>query len=84
MARILVVDDEKNLRLVVQKELTRLGHEVDVAMNGEDAWDLLEDRDFDVLLSDINMPKLDGKLFIERYLHRHGEKDRGPDAGLTK
>ncbi|QQS40545.1 MAG: sigma-54-dependent Fis family transcriptional regulator [Acidobacteriota bacterium] len=66
MARILVVDDEKNLRLVVQKELARIGHEVEVAMNGEEAWGLLEDRDFDVMLSDINMPKLDGMALLRR------------------
>jgi DNA-binding NtrC family response regulator len=66
MARILVVDDEKNLRLVVQKELTRQGHDVDVAMNGEEAWDMLESRDFDVMLTDINMPKLDGMALLRR------------------
>ncbi|HUF04931.1 MAG TPA: sigma-54 dependent transcriptional regulator [Aridibacter sp.] len=66
MARILVVDDEKNLRLVVQKELARIGHEVEVAMNGEEAWEFLEDRDFDVMLSDINMPKLDGMALLRR------------------
>ncbi|MCO6509561.1 MAG: sigma-54-dependent Fis family transcriptional regulator [Aridibacter famidurans] len=66
MARILVVDDEKNLRLVVQKELARIGHDVEVAMNGEEAWGLLEDRDFDVMLSDINMPKLDGMALLRR------------------
>jgi len=66
MAKILVVDDEKNLRLVVQKELERLGHEVDVAMNGEEAWEQIEGRDFDVMLSDINMPKLDGMALLRR------------------
>lgn len=66
MAKILVVDDEKNLRLVVQKELERLGHDVEVAMNGEEAWEHLENRDFDVMLSDINMPKLDGMALLRR------------------
>jgi DNA-binding NtrC family response regulator len=66
MARILVVDDEKNLRLVVQKELVRQGHDVDVAMNGEEAWVMLESRDFDVMLTDINMPKLDGMALLRR------------------
>jgi DNA-binding NtrC family response regulator len=66
MARILVVDDEKNLRLVVQKELARQGHDVEVAMNGEEAWEMLENRDFDVMLSDINMPKLDGMALLRR------------------
>ena len=60
MAKLLVVDDEKNLRLVVQKEMTRQGHEVEVAEDGEAAWSLLEEQDFDVVLCDINMPRLDG------------------------
>lgn len=66
MAKLLVVDDEKNLRLVVQKEMTRQGHEVEVATNGEEAWTLLEERDFDVLLSDIDMPRLDGMGLLRR------------------
>jgi len=66
MAKLLVVDDENNLRLVVQKELTRLGHEVETASDGEEAWNLLEERDFDVLLCDINMPRLDGMSLLRR------------------
>lgn len=66
MAKLLVVDDEKNLRLVVQKEMTRQGHEVETADNGEIAWSLLEEHDFDVLLCDINMPRLDGIGLLRR------------------
>jgi two-component system, NtrC family, nitrogen regulation response regulator NtrX len=60
MAKLLVVDDESNLRLVVQKELSRQGHEVETASDGEAAWESLEHEDFDVVLCDINMPRLDG------------------------
>jgi DNA-binding NtrC family response regulator len=70
MARILVVDDENNLRLVVQKELSRLGHEVETASDGEAAWTMVEERDFDVLLSDINMPRLDGMELLRRLKER--------------
>src|SRR5688572_804814 len=66
MAKLLVVDDEKNLRLVVQKEMARQGHEVETASDGEAAWELLEARDFDVLLCDINMPRLDGMGLLRR------------------
>jgi DNA-binding NtrC family response regulator len=66
MAKLLVVDDEKNLRLVVQKELSRQGHEVETAADGEEAWEALECRDFDVLLCDINMPRLDGIGLLRR------------------
>jgi DNA-binding NtrC family response regulator len=66
MAKLLVVDDEKNLRMIVQKELSRQGHEVETAADGEAAWDALEAQDFDVLLCDINMPRLDGIGLLRR------------------
>jgi DNA-binding NtrC family response regulator len=70
MAKLLVVDDEKNLRLVVQKEMVRQGHEVECAEDGEAAWALLEEQDFDVLLCDINMPRLDGMALLRRTRER--------------
>lgn len=66
MAKLLVVDDENNLRLVIQKEMSRLGHEVDTASDGEAAWEASERKDFDVLLCDINMPRLDGIGLLRR------------------
>ncbi len=66
MAKLLVVDDENNLRLVVQKEMSRQGHNVETASDGEAAWELLEHQDFDVVLCDINMPRLDGIGLLRR------------------
>lgn len=66
MAKLLVVDDEKNLRLVIQKEMARQGHDVETAADGEAAWGILEARDFHVLLCDINMPRLDGMGLLRR------------------
>src|SRR5688572_9992182 len=66
MPKLLVVDDESNLRLVVQKELSRQGHEVGTASDGEAAWETLEREDFDVLLCDINMPRLDSIGLLRR------------------
>ena len=66
MAKLLVVDDENNLRLVVQKEMMRQGHEVETASDGEAAWQQLEHQDFDVVLCDINMPRLDGIGLLRR------------------
>jgi len=70
MAKLLVVDDEKNLRLVVQKEMTRQGHETQEASDGEAAWEMLEEQDFDVVLCDINMPRLDGISLLRRTRER--------------
>ncbi|MEP6787074.1 MAG: sigma-54 dependent transcriptional regulator [Acidobacteriota bacterium] len=70
MPKLLVVDDEKNLRLVVQKEMTRQGHDVECAEDGESAWTMLEEQDFDVVLCDINMPRLDGMGLLRRTRER--------------
>ncbi len=70
MAKLLVVDDEKNLRLVVQKEMARQGHDVETADDGEMAWTMLEEQDYDVVLCDINMPRLDGLGLLRRTRER--------------
>jgi DNA-binding NtrC family response regulator len=71
MAKILVVDDEKNLRLVIQKELGRQMHDAEVAPDGEAAWSMLEASDYDVVLCDINMPRLDGIGLLRRIRDKH-------------
>ncbi|MDM7923672.1 MAG: sigma-54 dependent transcriptional regulator [Pyrinomonadaceae bacterium] len=72
MAKLLVVDDERNLRLVIQKELSRHAHDVETAADGEAAWEMLETHDFDVLLCDINMPRLDGMGLLKRIREKSG------------
>jgi DNA-binding NtrC family response regulator len=69
-ARLLVAEDEANLRLVIQKELQRLGYRVDVAPDGEAALRRLEEGNVDVLLCDINMPRLDGMELLRRVRER--------------
>jgi DNA-binding NtrC family response regulator len=69
-ARILVAEDEANLRLVIQKELQRLGHDVRAATDGEAALKLLEESNVDVLLTDINMPRMDGMELLRRVFQR--------------
>ncbi len=68
--KILVAEDESNLRLVIQKELQRLGHNVRVAPDGEAALRLLEEAAVDVLLCDINMPRMDGMELLRRVRQR--------------
>ena len=69
-ARLLVAEDEANLRLVIQKELQRLGYRVDVASDGEAALRRLEEGNVDVLLCDINMPRMDGMELLRRVHER--------------
>ncbi|MGB9178599.1 MAG: sigma-54 dependent transcriptional regulator [Pyrinomonadaceae bacterium] len=69
-ARLLVAEDENNLRLVIQKELQRLGYRVQVAPDGEAALRRLEESNVDVLLADINMPRMDGMELLRRVHER--------------
>ena len=69
-ARLLIAEDEANLRLVLQKELQRLGYRVQAANDGEAALRKLEESNVDVLLCDINMPNMDGMQLLRRIHER--------------
>jgi two-component system, NtrC family, response regulator AtoC len=60
MRRVLVVDDEENLRLVVRTFLKRDGYEVEVASSGDEALAFVETFGPDVILTDVRMPKMGG------------------------
>ena len=60
MRRVLVVDDEENLRLVLKTLLKRHGYEVETASTGEEALGLVDSFGPDVVLTDVRMPKMGG------------------------
>jgi len=60
MRRVLVVDDEENLRVVLRTFLKRNGYEVEVAANGEVALAMVESFGPDFILTDVRMPKMGG------------------------
>ncbi len=60
MEKILVVDDEQSLRDVLSIMLKRAGYVVTSAMDGEDAIELLNREIFDLVITDLRMPKIDG------------------------
>lgn len=60
MYKILVVDDEMNIRRVVREYAEFEGYEVDEAENGMAAIDKVKNNDYDLIVMDIMMPKLDG------------------------
>lgn len=63
--RILVVDDEKEIREFLNKALSRLGgYQVELAESGEEALQKLEKERFDLVLTDLKMPKMDGLQLI--------------------
>ena len=57
---ILVVDDDSYVRESTEEILRRKGYQVDTSANGKDALVLLDEADFDLILSDIKMPEMDG------------------------
>ena len=60
MARILLAEDDDSLRAFLTTSLTRAGHDVAGYGDGDSAWEALEHSSFDLLLTDIRMPGLDG------------------------
>ncbi len=62
--RILIVDDEENTRIGLTKLLTHEGFEVASASNGHDALDYLYLKKVNLIISDINMPNMNGLAFL--------------------
>ena len=60
MARILIVDDEPAIRILVQRLLVLHGHQVDAAPDGEEALDQLQIRSYDLAIIDHAMPVMSG------------------------
>ncbi len=67
---ILVVDDSASVRQVVSMTLKSAGHRVVEACDGEDALNKLAGARFNLVVSDVNMPKLDGIRFVEAMKQR--------------
>jgi DNA-binding NtrC family response regulator len=59
-AQVLFVDDEEEIRLTVEEYLARQGYAVTTVGNGLDALELVKDREFDVVLTDLKMPRFSG------------------------
>lgn len=58
--RLLVVDDEQQLRVLFARSLTRAGYDVHVAKDGHEALELARQQRFDLVISDVHMPGLTG------------------------
>ncbi len=66
MASVLVVDDEEGIRSFLVEALLDEGHEVQQAADGEAAWEALSKQGFEVVLTDLKMPRLDGMGLLQR------------------
>ncbi|KPC26457.1 Chemotaxis protein CheA [Pseudomonas syringae pv. cilantro] len=95
--RVLVVDDSLTVRELERKLLVGRGYEVAVAVDGMDGWNALRAEDFDLLITDIDMPRMDGielvtllrrdtrlqslPVMVVSYKDREEDRRRGLDAG---
>ncbi len=71
--RVLIADDEKNMRTTLANILEREGYEVAVAASGEEAVQLCLEKGFDVVFMDVRMPGIDGvEAFRQIRRHREG------------
>ena len=75
MSRILIVDDEINIRRVVKEYAEFEGYEVGEAANGMEAVELVKNNDYDLIVMDIMMPKLDGFSTCKE-IKKYGEETK--------
>ena len=80
---ILVAEDNATNRLVIGKQLDRLGHTYDMVDDGEQAWRALQSYEFGLLLTDCFMPVLDGYELTRRIRESESEGYRLPIVALT-
>ncbi len=66
MARILVIDDEKSIRNALDEVLVYENHKVDLSSDGDEGLELFKNNEYDVVLLDIKMPKMDGIEVLEQ------------------
>ncbi len=78
--RILVVEDERDLNRVISKRLIKEGYSVDSCYNGEEALDYMDAGEFDAVVLDVMMPKLNG---IEVVKTMRSRKNKTPVLFLT-
>ena len=64
--RVLVAEDAKDMTRLIVKTLTRAGYSVDGCYNGEEALDFLAGAEYDAILLDVMMPKMDGYALLEK------------------
>jgi PleD family two-component response regulator len=59
-ARILVIDDEESVRSVLSQILSQVNHQVTVAKDGGEGLQLFQEKEFDIVLTDLGMPDMSG------------------------
>ena len=97
--RVLVVEDSITVREVERQLLLRMGYEVEVAVDGVDGWNALQAGGYDLVVSDVDMPRMNGIDFVKTlraderfrripviivsYKDRDEDRMRGMEAGAN-
>ena len=97
--RVLVVDDSITVRELERQLLESVGYQVEVAVDGVDGWNAVRSHDYDLVISDVDMPRMDGIQFVSlikqdaklrpipvvivSYKDREEDRMRGLDAGAN-
>lgn len=81
MYTILVIDDEKGILQIIQQALTTLGHSVETAADGREGIQKFDDGSFDVVITDIRMPGIDGNGVVEHI--RRSKKQSIPVIAIS-
>jgi two-component system, NtrC family, nitrogen regulation response regulator NtrX len=76
MSNILIIDDEKAIRKTLSEILSYEGYKIDEAGDGEEGYRKFKEKEYDVILCDIKMPKMDGIEFLEK------AKESNPDLPI--
>jgi two-component system, NtrC family, nitrogen regulation response regulator NtrX len=76
MSNILIIDDEKAIRKTLSEILSYEGYKIDEAGDGEEGFRKFREKEYDVILCDIKMPKMDGIEFLEK------AKESNPDLPI--
>lgn len=72
MSKILIVDDEKSIRITLSEFLKKEGHSVSVASDVEEAISIFNEGNFDIVITDIVMPKRPGTELL-KYVREHSQ-----------
>jgi two-component system, chemotaxis family, sensor histidine kinase and response regulator WspE len=97
--RVLVVDDSLTVRELERKLLSSRGYDVDVAVDGVDGWNAVRNGNFNLVVTDVDMPRMDGielvrlinkdpnlksmPVMVVSYKDREEDRRRGLEAGAT-
>ena len=73
MANILLIDDEKSIRKTLREILEYEGYVVDEAGDGAEGFRMIQEGDYDIVLCDIKMPKMDGMEVLEKAQVAHAD-----------